>query len=426
MRDTLGLVRRAFTVAFAVLMLMPVAVSAQEAAEDAGAQVREPDYAGIDIRLIPKPELLEPVRTLTAANLDQDGFVIDQDDWLGDAASVVVDPGLGNVTFSHGLDLPGSLAICEGSSCEVLGDVSLGQALTSLSDLSVGNNLTTADEIDLGADLHVGGDVASLTNINVDGKLYVGGSVSCKLLSCGDDMTISSALEVSGGVFCQGRLKVDGDISCGIGDLQVCRDLECDGNVTSQGFIFVAWGPMIVGGDIKCRTDCVAGCGIEAGGTINAGGRIMVGANPGYKVKDDSVKCTRIIRGTIVVPEPPAANASGGPLASAFYEEVPAGNWSYRALDYMCKEGILTGYPEGFFRVPTGAERGETGSAPGQDEAESESSNRRILKKYEFAQAVNRLLDEIEYAEEPIPEQVQVIAEALEAEYDDLLREISH
>jgi hypothetical protein len=417
-------------------MLLPVALPAQQAADDAEAQLREPGYAGISIRLIGKPAMLEPMRTITADDLDRDGLVVEQDDRLADAASILVGPHLGKVVFGRGLDLPGSLAICEGSACEVLSDVSLGQYLISLSPLYVLGNLSSAGEIDIAGGLSVTGDISTPVSLGTDSDLAAGGNVSCYALGS-DDTRIEQDLTVDGGVFCMGNLWVGGGISCGELALQVYGHLSCDGDIASQGFIYAAWGGITAGGDILCRTDCLAGCGIEAGGTIDAGGLILAALNPGFSKSGGAIRSGGKINGQIA-PWPPAiirprpvtqikAETRSETTTSA-YDEVPLGHWSYRALDYLCRSGVLEGYPEGFFRDPSQTEEGELDFLNDQRYAAAERGDssrwQRILTRYEFAQAIARLQDTVLPGDKSYPEVVHILEAALVDEYYDQLQEI--
>lgn len=87
-----------------------------------------------------------------------------------------------------------------------------------------------------------------------------------------------------------------------------------------------------------------------------------------------------------------------GAIASA-YEEVPADHWAYRAIESFRDLGVLDGYPEGFF------------------------NGERILTRYEFALAVNRLSHEMR--ERRSDSRTIALMWALDAEFNDLLQEIS-
>ena len=58
---------------------------------------------------------------------------------------------------------------------------------------------------------------------------------------------------------------------------------------------------------------------------------------------------------------------AGGPFA-----DVPQGHWAYDAVNDLAKRGIFTGYPDGTF------------------------SGKRALTRYEFAVAIQRLLQELQ------------------------------
>ena len=80
--------------------------------------------------------------------------------------------------------------------------------------------------------------------------------------------------------------------------------------------------------------------------------------------------------------------------AASAYDEVPTSNWSYAALDYLCRTGVLEGYPEHFF------------------------DGSRTLTRYEFAQAIARTLDTIDQKPPALPH-VEAIVDALFAEFND-------
>lgn len=84
-------------------------------------------------------------------------------------------------------------------------------------------------------------------------------------------------------------------------------------------------------------------------------------------------------------------------FAGSAYEDVPRDHWAYNALDYLTDRGVLEGYPDGFFKGD------------------------RTLTRYEFAQAIARLLDSIGT---PGKEDIQIMAETLRAEFSDQLAEI--
>lgn len=81
------------------------------------------------------------------------------------------------------------------------------------------------------------------------------------------------------------------------------------------------------------------------------------------------------------------------------YDDVPTDHWAYNALDYLTERGVLEGYPDGFFKGD------------------------RTLTRYEFAQAIARLLDTID-ATNP-DEQIRIMAETLRAEFSDQLAELT-
>ena len=85
--------------------------------------------------------------------------------------------------------------------------------------------------------------------------------------------------------------------------------------------------------------------------------------------------------------------------AASPYEDVPADHWAYSSLDYLAQRGVLEGYPDGFFK-------GE-----------------QTLTRYEFAQAIARLLDTVEAGN--ADESIRVMAESLRAEFSDQLAEVN-
>jgi len=86
-------------------------------------------------------------------------------------------------------------------------------------------------------------------------------------------------------------------------------------------------------------------------------------------------------------------------FAASAYDDVPRDHWAYNALDYLTERGVLEGYPDGFFKGD------------------------RTLTRYEFAQAVARLLDTIGNGN--VDEQIKVMAESLRAEFSDQLAAIN-
>lgn len=88
------------------------------------------------------------------------------------------------------------------------------------------------------------------------------------------------------------------------------------------------------------------------------------------------------------------------------YDDIPRTHWAYGALDYLADSGTLEGYPEDFFKGD------------------------RTLTRYEFAQAVARLLDTVSSRPQEEPEGAwsmdRILAEALRDEFDDQLAELSH
>src|SRR2546428_7356385 len=87
----------------------------------------------------------------------------------------------------------------------------------------------------------------------------------------------------------------------------------------------------------------------------------------------------------------PAAYAAN-PTA---YDDVDKDHWAYNALNYLTNKGVLEGYPDGFFKGD------------------------RTLTRYEFAQAIARLLDSIDQGKGDDSD--KVMAETLRAEFSDQL-----
>lgn len=86
-------------------------------------------------------------------------------------------------------------------------------------------------------------------------------------------------------------------------------------------------------------------------------------------------------------------------FAASPYDDVPKDHWAYQSLDYLTQHGVLEGYPDGFFKGD------------------------RTLTRYEFGQAVARLLDTLQSGS--ADEQIKVMAEALRTEFSDQLAEMS-
>jgi hypothetical protein len=86
--------------------------------------------------------------------------------------------------------------------------------------------------------------------------------------------------------------------------------------------------------------------------------------------------------------------------AQSSFDDVATDHWAYNALDYLTEKGVLEGYPDGFFKGD------------------------RTLTRYEFAQAIARLLDTIGEAGGS-DEQVNIMAETLRAEFSDQLAEMN-
>src|SRR5688572_27331918 len=92
--------------------------------------------------------------------------------------------------------------------------------------------------------------------------------------------------------------------------------------------------------------------------------------------------------------------STGAAFAAAdSYEDVQPDHWAYNALDYLTEQGVLEGYPDGYFKGD------------------------RTLTRYEFAQAIARLLDTINT--NGGDEQVNIMAETLRAEFSDQLAEMN-
>lgn len=81
------------------------------------------------------------------------------------------------------------------------------------------------------------------------------------------------------------------------------------------------------------------------------------------------------------------------PAVAAAVDAVPLEHWAYGALDYLSQQGVLEGYPAGYF------------------------SGDRAVSRYEFSQAIARLLQADNAAEHS--EQVAIMLESLRAEFAD-------
>lgn len=91
-----------------------------------------------------------------------------------------------------------------------------------------------------------------------------------------------------------------------------------------------------------------------------------------------------------------AALDDGSPaVVTRAYDDVPLDHWAYAALDSMAEQGVLEGYPEGFFK------------------------GQRSLTRYEFAQAIARLLDDCEITE--VSAEAAQAVQRLTAEFSDEL-----
>lgn len=81
------------------------------------------------------------------------------------------------------------------------------------------------------------------------------------------------------------------------------------------------------------------------------------------------------------------------------YGDVPTDHWAYGAFAWLQAQGVLEGYPEGFF------------------------NGERVLTRYEFAQAVARVLDKLDQV--PADAVTLAVAEGLRGEFTDGLAEIN-
>jgi hypothetical protein len=75
------------------------------------------------------------------------------------------------------------------------------------------------------------------------------------------------------------------------------------------------------------------------------------------------------------------------------FDDVPAGHWAYGALDYLTSQGVLDGYPAGYF------------------------NGERALSRLEFAQAVSRLMLQVETTAAAPAEDCLVLTDNLRAEF---------
>ncbi len=78
-------------------------------------------------------------------------------------------------------------------------------------------------------------------------------------------------------------------------------------------------------------------------------------------------------------------------FAGVPYDDVPSEHWAYSALDYLMQQGVLEGYPQGFF----GGEN--------------------ALSRYEFTQAVAKLVEQVEAGGSS--EQIKIMVDALRVEF---------
>ncbi|MEZ5339157.1 MAG: putative porin [bacterium] len=85
---------------------------------------------------------------------------------------------------------------------------------------------------------------------------------------------------------------------------------------------------------------------------------------------------------------------AGSAMAGDAYDDVATDHWAYGALDYLTARGVLEGYPDGFFKGD------------------------RTLTRYEFAQAIARLLDTVGEGDTG---NVGIMANSLRMEFSDQL-----
>ena len=85
-------------------------------------------------------------------------------------------------------------------------------------------------------------------------------------------------------------------------------------------------------------------------------------------------------------------------FAASSYDDVPADHWAYNSLEYLSDQGVLEGYPDGYFKGD------------------------RTLTRYEFAQAIARMLDTVE--DGPGDASVEAMMQSLRTEFSDQLAEI--
>ncbi|MEZ5339150.1 MAG: hypothetical protein R3F46_12940 [bacterium] len=86
--------------------------------------------------------------------------------------------------------------------------------------------------------------------------------------------------------------------------------------------------------------------------------------------------------------------------STSAYAEVPITHWAYDAVRYFIDSGYLEGYPKHFF------------------------CRDRTFTRYEFAQAIARLLDTMSNLDDPDPYDIQ-ITECLRGEFSDILNSLS-
>ncbi|MBN2083563.1 hypothetical protein JW859_15315 [bacterium] len=388
--------------------------------------VPQPGHLAISVRLIGEDPVLEPIYTITAGDLNENGEVTREFSASGDYASIIVSPDLGQVVFVDPLSLPGSLLIHERSECQFWDDVTLGQYLVSLSSIDVADSLTVGGLIDINGGSCSAGSVDTESVLYITGPLVVRDSLDCVGIDSQNNVTVGGWLNCAGFVLCCGVMFVDGDIQCGPGAIQVYGILSATGSITCEDFIFVAWGGLFADGDLTCRGDCVAGCAINVGGKLDVGGRIVAGVNPGFQVDDDMIRCGELIQGhavfTGLMSEQEPEDA-----ASRMHGSVPVDHWAYGAMRYLNAEGYLPGASPGLFELPQLTADDQQRLA-GQDQAALlryyEGCGWTPLTRLEFAQFALRLLDEMAAAADPYPVQIALMIEALADEFADELAQM--
>jgi hypothetical protein len=85
-------------------------------------------------------------------------------------------------------------------------------------------------------------------------------------------------------------------------------------------------------------------------------------------------------------------------FAAAPYDDVPTDHWAYSALDYLSQQGVLEGYPQGYF------------------------SGDKALSRFEFTQAIAKLVEQADAGN--ASEQIKIMVDTLRAEFSEQLNPV--